>query len=253
MDLTIAEYSPTEVKQAIVGQGHADKDQVAKMVQLLIGKREFETSDASDGLALAICHAHAAKTIVNQGSSEYAKALQAASGRRPRSVDVAGGLRGSSWSRRGNRCWVICADRSSTTAFRSGDGKIIVGVGSEAHGFVGYSVNVPKNPHYELLPVGQVASSSSSIPMFAKTSWIFTAFPRALEKEMFLTLLSVNGIGPKGALSILSNADASQLIQAVVDGDTELLTKIPGIGKKTAERVVLELAEPLRKKMDARP
>lgn len=82
--LTIAEYSPNEVKRAITGQGHADKDQVAKMVQLLIGKREFETSDASDGLALAICHAHAAKTIVNQGSSEYAKALQSASGRRPR-------------------------------------------------------------------------------------------------------------------------------------------------------------------------
>jgi crossover junction endodeoxyribonuclease RuvC len=56
--LPIAEYSPTEVKLAVVGQGHADKDQVAKMVQLLIGAREFETSDASDGLALAICHAH---------------------------------------------------------------------------------------------------------------------------------------------------------------------------------------------------
>jgi crossover junction endodeoxyribonuclease RuvC len=61
--LTISEYSPNEVKQVITGQGHADKDQVARMVQLLIGKREFETSDASDGLALAICHAYAAKTL----------------------------------------------------------------------------------------------------------------------------------------------------------------------------------------------
>src|ERR1700745_1801581 len=60
--LSIVEYSPTEVKQAVVGQGHADKDQVAKMVQLLIGKQEFETSDASAGLALAICHAYAART-----------------------------------------------------------------------------------------------------------------------------------------------------------------------------------------------
>lgn len=81
-DLEIFEYSPTEVKQAIVGQGHADKNQVAKMVQLLIGKQDFETSDASDGLALAICHAHAAKTLC-KGSS-VAKALQAASGRRSR-------------------------------------------------------------------------------------------------------------------------------------------------------------------------
>jgi crossover junction endodeoxyribonuclease RuvC len=81
--LSIVEYSPNEVKQAVVGQGHADKNQVAKMVQLLIGKREFETSDASDGLALAICHAHAAKTI-GSGGTDYANALKAASGSRPR-------------------------------------------------------------------------------------------------------------------------------------------------------------------------
>lgn len=81
--LSIVEYSPNEVKQAIVGQGHADKDQVAKMVQLLLGKQEFETSDASDGLALAICHAHGAKLSGKQ-SSQVSKALHAASGRRPR-------------------------------------------------------------------------------------------------------------------------------------------------------------------------
>ena len=55
--LILAEYSPTEVKQAVVGHGHADKDQIAKIVQLLVGRQEFETPDASDGLALAICHA----------------------------------------------------------------------------------------------------------------------------------------------------------------------------------------------------
>jgi len=55
--LEIVEYSPTEVKAAVVGHGQADKEQVARMVQLLIGQRIFETADASDGLALAICHA----------------------------------------------------------------------------------------------------------------------------------------------------------------------------------------------------
>lgn len=54
----LAEYSPSEVKQSVVGYGGADKHQVAKMVQLLTGCRDFETLDASDGLALAICHAH---------------------------------------------------------------------------------------------------------------------------------------------------------------------------------------------------
>lgn len=55
--LEIFEYSATQVKQAVVGQGHADKLQVAKMVQVLTGQKDFETLDASDGLAIAICHA----------------------------------------------------------------------------------------------------------------------------------------------------------------------------------------------------
>jgi crossover junction endodeoxyribonuclease RuvC len=87
--LEIFEYSPTEVKQAVVGQGHADKDQVAKMVQLLVGKQEFDTSDASDGLALAICHAHFirqnnATTAAHKtpAARAYAEALQSASGKR---------------------------------------------------------------------------------------------------------------------------------------------------------------------------
>jgi crossover junction endodeoxyribonuclease RuvC len=81
--LSIFEYSPNEVKQAVVGQGHADKEQVAKMVQLLTGCRQFETLDASDGLALAICHVYAARTEESRGS-EYAQAFQKASGRRGR-------------------------------------------------------------------------------------------------------------------------------------------------------------------------
>ncbi len=56
--VALAEYSPSEVKQSVAGYGQADKRQVAKMIQLLTGVREFATHDASDGLALAICHAH---------------------------------------------------------------------------------------------------------------------------------------------------------------------------------------------------
>lgn len=59
--VALAEYSASEVKLTVVGHGQADKLQVAKMVQLLVGKREFTTSDASDGLALAICHAYATR------------------------------------------------------------------------------------------------------------------------------------------------------------------------------------------------
>lgn len=56
-EVAVVEYSPSEVKSAVVGHGHADKDQVARFVQLLTGVKDFATSDASDGLALAICHA----------------------------------------------------------------------------------------------------------------------------------------------------------------------------------------------------
>lgn len=55
--LAIAEYSPSEVKSAVAGYGGADKTQVARMLQMLLGRRDFVTPDASDGLALAICHA----------------------------------------------------------------------------------------------------------------------------------------------------------------------------------------------------
>jgi crossover junction endodeoxyribonuclease RuvC len=55
--LKVAEYSPAEVKAAVAGYGQADKTTVARMITLLTGRREFATLDASDGLALAVCHA----------------------------------------------------------------------------------------------------------------------------------------------------------------------------------------------------
>lgn len=66
--LRIAEYSPTEVKQRVVGHGRADKEEVARVVQLLFGQQKFATSDASDGLALAICHAY---SISSSRTSSY--------------------------------------------------------------------------------------------------------------------------------------------------------------------------------------
>jgi Holliday junction DNA helicase RuvA len=70
------------------------------------------------------------------------------------------------------------------------------------------------------------------------------------EKEIFLTLLTVNGIGPKGALGILSKVEIPTLVRAILENDQASLTEIPGIGKKTAERVVVELKDSLRKKAE---
>jgi Holliday junction DNA helicase RuvA len=68
-------------------------------------------------------------------------------------------------------------------------------------------------------------------------------FAEAAERELFLQLLSVNGIGPKVALAIVSGSPAADLKRAIVLGDTARFQAIPGIGKKTAERILLELKE----------
>jgi crossover junction endodeoxyribonuclease RuvC len=76
--LEVAEYSASEVKAAVTGHGAADKAQVAKMLQLLVGAKDFDTPDASDGLALAICHAQrvAAQAV---RSAPHVQAIRSAS------------------------------------------------------------------------------------------------------------------------------------------------------------------------------
>jgi holliday junction DNA helicase RuvA len=70
-------------------------------------------------------------------------------------------------------------------------------------------------------------------------------FAERAERELFVQLLSVNGIGPKVALAIVSGSPAEELRRAIVREDTARFQAIPGIGKKTAERIVLELKEKL--------
>jgi Holliday junction DNA helicase RuvA len=70
-------------------------------------------------------------------------------------------------------------------------------------------------------------------------------FAYAAERELFVQLLSVNGVGPKVALAIVSGSPAADLRRAIVLEDTARFQAIPGIGKKTAERIVLELKEKL--------
>ncbi len=70
-------------------------------------------------------------------------------------------------------------------------------------------------------------------------------FADAAERELFVQLLGVNGIGPKVALAVVSSAPAAELRRAIVVGDPARFQAIPGIGKKTAERIVLELKEKL--------
>ena len=72
--LEIEEYSPTEVKRAVVGSGAADKDQVARVLQILLGKQDFATGDASDAVALAVCHA---QRLLGAGSGARSGSVEA--------------------------------------------------------------------------------------------------------------------------------------------------------------------------------
>lgn len=71
-------------------------------------------------------------------------------------------------------------------------------------------------------------------------------FARHAEKQLFKSLLSVSGVGPKTALHFLSLGEVEEIMSAIARGDTSYLTKVSGVGKKTAERVVLELKEKIR-------
>jgi Holliday junction DNA helicase RuvA len=111
----------------------------------------------------------------------------------------------------------------------------------EVHG-IGYRVFIPLSTFYEL------ADEGSSI-----TLNIFTAvredaihlygFRTPEEKKLFELLLSVNGIGPKLAINLLSGISSADFIRAVFTEDRQTLTKIPGVGKKMADRMILELRD----------
>lgn len=113
-------------------------------------------------------------------------------------------------------------------------------------GGVGYDVNISV-PTFSELP-----ALHSDVSFFIHThvredALALFGFLRAQEKQLFEKLLSVSGIGPKLAITILSGMPADTMIAAIKGNNVAALTRIPGIGKKTAERMVLEL----RDKLDA--
>ena len=109
---------------------------------------------------------------------------------------------------------------------------------------VGYDVTITV-PTFSDLP-----ASGSEVALFIHThvredALSLFGFLRAAEKQLFEKLLQVSGIGPKLAITILSGMAATEMVGAIRSGDVARLTRIPGIGKKTAERMILELRDKL--------
>lgn len=105
---------------------------------------------------------------------------------------------------------------------------------------VGYEVFVPLTTFFELPGEGSEVALKIHTHVREDTLTLF-GFLTQREKDFFLKLISISGIGPKLAVGILSGARVEELAQAVAEGNLPRLTAIPGVGKKTAERLVLEL------------
>ncbi len=116
-------------------------------------------------------------------------------------------------------------------------------------GGVGYQLALPQGAETASLAVG--SSLDIHIHTHVREDALdLYGFVSRTEKELFLLLLGVNGIGPKGALAVLSGMSPGSLVSAILSGDHGSLQKIPGVGKKTAERIVLELSDVLKKRPD---
>jgi Holliday junction DNA helicase RuvA len=107
---------------------------------------------------------------------------------------------------------------------------------------VGYEVEVPMSTFYNLPEVG-VKITLLTHMVVREDAQLLYGFGTEQEKSTFRQLLKVNGIGAKSALSILSGVSIDELVQAVSMQEVGMLTRIPGIGKKTAERLLLELKD----------
>jgi Holliday junction DNA helicase RuvA len=111
---------------------------------------------------------------------------------------------------------------------------------------IGYQVAVPLSSFYELPAIEQGVRLHIYTHVRQDAIQLF-GFLTAEEKEIFLLLLGVSGIGPKVALNILSGISSLELSQALLAENSARIQRIPGVGKKTAERIVLELKDKIKK------
>ncbi len=113
----------------------------------------------------------------------------------------------------------------------------------ETHG-VGYDVAISV-PTFSELPAAGAEVALHVHTHVREDALLLYGFLRLAEKHLFEKLLTVSGIGPKLAITILSGMPADEMVGAIRSGDVARLTRIPGIGKKTAERMILELRDKL--------
>ena len=109
---------------------------------------------------------------------------------------------------------------------------------------VGYEVEAPMSTFYDLPDVGSEVVLHTHLSIRDDAHVLF-GFGSEAERRFFRSLIKVNGVGPKLALTILSGISVDGFVRCVQENDTASLTRLPGIGKKTAERLVVEMRDRL--------
>lgn len=110
---------------------------------------------------------------------------------------------------------------------------------------VGYDIQSPMSTFYALPEVGEQATVLTHLHVREDAMLLF-GFATELEKKLFRELIKVNGIGAKMGIAILSSMSVAEFVGYVNEADSMAITKIPGVGKKTAERLVIEMQDKLK-------
>ena len=110
---------------------------------------------------------------------------------------------------------------------------------------VGYEVEAPMTTIYKLPELNEEVTLFTHLVVRDDAHLLF-AFAEERERLLFRTLIKVNGVGAKMALAILSGMEADEFVQCIRAGDDVRLTRLPGIGKKTAERLIVEMRDRLK-------
>jgi Holliday junction DNA helicase RuvA len=109
---------------------------------------------------------------------------------------------------------------------------------------LGYELDAPMTTFYDLPEVGSEVALYTHLVVREDAHTLY-GFARLAERSLFRELIKISGVGPRLALAILSGMNAAAFIQCVQAGDSAALTRVPGVGKKTAERLVIELRDRL--------
>ena len=211
-------HTPTEVKAAVTGNGAADKAQVTAMVTKILALQAKPTpADAADALG-------AGDLPLLESPDDRPDGGRRSAGRAAQSR-----LSGQSEGRP-----MISSVRGEVLEVAL-DHVVIEAAG------IGYRVNATPSTLATLRQGSEVRLVTAMI--VREDSMTLYGFSDADTRDLFLTLLSVSGVGPRLAMATLAVHDAAALRQALADSDVAALTRVPGIGKRGAERMVLELRD----------